>query len=117
MIEIEVYGKADEEICSGCDHDCGSCAPGDKKKTIDLFNEFSALLNNSELKGLYRASFFESSPENIARNKDVERLLSMAKLEPVICIDGAVTYLGGFSPEGLLFELNKKALSPKNPSK
>ncbi len=35
MIAIEVYGKADDAICAGCDHDCGTCAP-DRSRTPDL---------------------------------------------------------------------------------
>jgi len=105
MIAIEVYGKADDEICSGCDHDCGGCSPGAKRRTAELVEEFSALLKASELGTSYAVTFYESTPDNIARNPDVQRLLSMASLEPVVCIGGKVAYLGGFSPEGLLEEL------------
>lgn len=108
-MDIEVYGKADDEICSGCEgHDCGGCAPGAKRRTSELVTEFSQLLASSELGGRYSVRFIESTPENIAGNPDVARLLSMASLEPVICIDGRISYLGGFSPEGLLLELRKK---------
>jgi hypothetical protein len=108
-IKIEVYGKADDEICSGCEgHDCGGCAPGTRRRTPELVDEFSVLLAESELGGRYAVTFVESTPENIARNPDVERLLSMASLEPVICIGGRIVYLGGFSPDGLLLELRKK---------
>lgn len=108
MIAIEVYGKADDAICAGCDHDCGTCAPGAKRRTAELVDEFAALLSASDLGSLYDVSFFESTPDNIDRNPDVQRLLSMASLEPVVCIGGKVAYLGGFSPEGLLDELRKK---------
>lgn len=111
MTKIEIFGKAEEEICSGCEHDCGACSPGDKKRTIDLVNEFSELINKSEFNGQYSVAFYESSAENIARYKDVQQLLSMARLEPVICIGGSIAYLGGFSPEGLLEELRKKRAS------
>lgn len=108
-IAIEVYGKADDMICAGCDgHDCGACAPGEKKATKALVLEFEMLLAASELAGAYSVAFLESTPENIARNADVERLLSMARLEPVICVGGKIAYLGGFSPQGLLDELRKK---------
>lgn len=108
-IHIEVFGHAADEICSGCDgHDCGDCAPGVKKPTIELVEEFGALLAASELAGAYALSFHEATPENIRLIPDVERLLSMAKLEPVVCVDGKIAYLGGFSPEGLLEELRKK---------
>jgi len=109
MGKIEVYGHADAQICSGCEGDrCGGCAPGEKKRTIDLVGEFEAILKNSELGGSYSVEFIEATPENIGRNPDVERLLSMANLEPVICLDGKITYMGGFSPDGLLTELRKK---------
>jgi hypothetical protein len=108
-INIDVYGKAEAEICSGCEgHGCGDCAPGIKRRTLDLVTEFERLLAASELGAKYAVSFYESTPDNIARNADVQRLLSMASLEPVVCIGGAVSYLGGFSPEGLLSELRKK---------
>lgn len=108
-VAIEVYGKAEAMICAGCEgHDCGGCKPGEKKATRVLVDEFGALLKASELGGSYELSFYESTPESIARNPDVERLLSMAQLEPVVCIGGKISYLGGFSPEGLLEELRKK---------
>lgn len=108
-IDIDVYGKADDLICAGCEHSCGECAPGTKRKTSDMVEEFRSLLAASELGDRYSVTFYESTPDNIARNPDVKNLLSMASLEPVICIGGAVTYLGGFSPEGLLSELLKKS--------
>jgi hypothetical protein len=104
----DVYGRADDEICAGCEHLCAECSPGDKRRTRDLVEEFAQLLASSELGGRYTVNFWESTPGNIARNPDVERILSMASLEPVICIDSAIAYLGGFSPEGLLTELRKK---------
>lgn len=108
-INIDVYGKADDEICSGCEgHDCGGCSPGAKRRTADLVVEFGQLLAVSELGERYAVRFIESTPENIAGNPDVARLLSMASLEPVVCIDGRIAYLGGFSPDGLLLELRKK---------
>jgi len=109
MHRIEVYGHAEAQICSGCEGDhCGSCAPGEKKKTLELVNEFKQLLKKSELGGAYTVEFIESTPESIKKNADVDRLLSMANLEPVICLDTKITYLGGFSPDGLLTELRKK---------
>ena len=109
VINIDVYGKADEEICAGCEgHSCGDCSPGVKRRTIELVREFQSLLAASELGDLYTVTFYESTPQNIAGNPDVERLLSMASLEPVVCIGGAISYLGGFSPDGLLTELRKK---------
>ncbi len=109
MHTIEIYGHADAQICSGCEGDhCGSCAPGEKKRTIELVDDFRTILKNSELGTDYSVEFFESTPETISRNPDVEKLLSMANLEPVICLDTKISYLGGFSPEGLLTELRKK---------
>ena len=106
---IEVYGRATDEICSGCEgHACGDCEPGPKKATIQLVREFEVLLAASGLGDSYIVSFYESTPENIARNPDVQKLLSMASLEPVICIAGKIAYLGGFSPEGLLAELQRR---------
>ena len=111
-IEIDVYGKAEDRICSGCEHSCDECStatpPAAKRRTIDLVLDFKRLLADSDLGTKYSVTFFESTPENIARNPDVQKLLSMARLEPVVCIGGAVSYLGGFSPEGLLSELRKK---------
>lgn len=108
-IDIDVYGKAEDRICAGCEHSCnGDCVPGVKRRTIELVEEFRALLAASELGSKYSVQFLESTPQNIAKNPDVQKLLSMASLEPVVCIGGAVTYLGGFSPEGLLEELRKK---------
>ncbi|HOX91552.1 MAG TPA: hypothetical protein PLC54_01420, partial [Spirochaetales bacterium] len=87
-ISIEIFGHAQEAICSGCEGQaCGSCSPGEKKATLDLVNEFSALVAASELCSYYTVAFYESTPENIKRLPDVQRLLSMAKLEPVVCID------------------------------
>jgi hypothetical protein len=109
QIDVDVYGKAEDLICAGCEHSCGAgCAPGAKRRTVELVDEFRALLAASELGSRYSVTFYESTPENIARNDAVRQLLSMAALEPVVCIGGAVSYLGGFSPEGLLSELRKK---------
>jgi hypothetical protein len=106
---IEVYGRATDEICSGCEgHACGDCGPGPKKATIQLVREFEVLLAASGLGSSYTVNFYESTPGNIARNADVQKLLSMAKLEPVICIAGKIAFLGGFSPEGLLMELQRR---------
>lgn len=106
---IEVYGHSDELVCAGCEgHGCGDCTPGEKAPVGILVEQFRQLLEKSELAGSYAVEFFESTPENLARNPDVERLLSMAKLEPVICFDRKIAYMGGFSPSGLLDELRKK---------
>lgn len=74
----------------------------------ELVAEFKDLLERSELGALYTAELLEATADNLSRNPDVERLLSMAQLEPVICIGGKISYLGGFSPQGLLDELRKK---------
>ncbi len=109
-IPIDVYGRACDEICAGCEgHACGDCEPGPKKLTIQLIREFEVLLAASGLGRTYTLNFYESTPENLARNPDVQKLLTMAKLEPVICIAGKIAYLGGFSPEGLLTELQRRA--------
>jgi len=109
MIQVEIFGKADKEICAGCDgHECNACSPGIKTKTSQLVADFTRLLAASELAQTHLVQFYEATPQNIARNADVERLLSMAELDPVICFDGKIAYLGGFSPEGLMLELRKK---------
>lgn len=110
-IPIDIYGKADVEICAGCEHATTTghdCSPCGKTRTSVLVERFRQLLADSDLADRYEVAFYESTPRNIARNYDVQKLLSMASLEPVICIGGAVSYLGGFSPEGLLEELVKK---------
>ncbi len=111
-IEIDVYGKAEDRICSGCEHSCDECSTAmtsaAKRRTIDLVLDFQRLLAASDLGAKYSVTFFESTPESIERNPDVQKLLSMASLEPVVCVGGSVAYLGGFSPEGLLSELRKK---------
>lgn len=108
-IHIDVFGHSDDEICAGCEgHGCGDCSPGVKKPTQALVREFGELLSSSDLAGSYTLAFHEATAQNIARNPDVERLLSMAKLEPVVCLNGKIAYLGGFSPQGLLDELRKK---------
>lgn len=107
---IDIFGRASEELCAGCDsHACGTCEPGPKKPTIQLVREFEVLLAASGLGRIYTLNFYESTPENIARNPDVQKLLSMAQLEPVICVAGKIAYLGGFSPEGLLTELQRRS--------
>lgn len=108
VINIDVYGKAENQICAGCEHSCGECKPGTKRRTIELVDEFRALLAASDLGGRYSVTFYESTPQNIARNYDVQNLLSMASPEPVVCLDGKVTYLGGFSPEDLFSQFCNK---------
>ncbi|MBU0936918.1 MAG: hypothetical protein KKC64_14995 [Spirochaetes bacterium] len=108
---IEVYGRAEKELCFGCsshESECASCAPSAKKRTIDLFADFTALLQSTGLAPDWSAEFLEATPDNISRNADVQRILSMAELDPVICIDGKICYLGGFSPDGLLTEIRKQ---------
>lgn len=108
-LRIDVFGHSDKQICAGCEgHGCGSCTPGEKKATRVLFDEFVGLLETSDLRNAYTACFYEATPENIARNDDVQRILSMAELDPVICINGKIAYMGGFSPEGLLSEIRKR---------
>lgn len=108
-LKIEVYGIADKMICSGCEgHGCSTCSPGEKARTIDLFERFRELLGRSEFAPRSSAEFFEATPPNIARNEDVAKLLTMAELDPVIVLNGKVAYMGGFSPEGLLEELRKR---------
>ncbi len=107
MYRIEVYGHAEQEICEGCDGDCGSvdCAPGGKRPTSELVADFAAL---AEREGFpIELEFYEATEENIARHPDVQRLLSMADLAPIIVFEGKVRFMGGFSAQGLLDELKK----------
>jgi len=105
---IDVYGFADKMICAGCEgHGCTSCSPSEKQKTIDLVNEFRSLLEKSEFSTNASVNFFEATTENIARHDDVQNILSMAELDPVIVINDKLSYMGGFSPLGLLEELRK----------
>lgn len=107
---IDVYGFADKMICAGCEgHGCTSCSPAEKQKTIDLVNEFRSLLEKSEFASYASVNFFEATTENIARHDDVQNILSMAELDPVIVINDKLSYMGGFSPLGLLEELKKLA--------
>lgn len=108
MHQIDIYGFADRETCSGCDGNCADshCAPGAKQPTSRLIKEFEALVEEAKLD--VSVAFYEATDENIARHSDVQRLLGMADLSPVIILDGKVLFLGGFSPEGLRDELIKR---------
>ncbi len=108
MHQIDVYGFADREICAGCDGNCADahCAPGAKQPTARLVTEFEGLVKEAGLD--VAVTFYEATDENIARHRDVQRLLGMADLSPVIILDDKVLFLGGFSPEGLRNELVKR---------
>jgi hypothetical protein len=113
MHSIEIYGFADRELCGGCSHDhgeetCGSgaCAPGAKRPTRDLVEEFKRLAETAGLGAT--VSFYEATDENIARHPDVLKLLGMADLSPAIVMDGKLLFLGGFSPAGLIEEAKKR---------
>ncbi len=108
MHEIEIFGFADREICSGCEGECGagSCEPGAKVATRALVKEFEGLLAASGLDA--KASFYEATDENLERNADVKKVLSMADLSPAITLDGKLLFFGGFSPEGLVSEIAKR---------
>jgi hypothetical protein len=112
-VRIEIYGYADQAICSGCEsHEspggCTACSPGEKRKTMDLVRDFDALLAVSEYKGHATVEFVEADGSIAGRAPEVHRLLSMADLAPAIAVNGKVLYLGGFSPSGLLAELRKR---------
>ncbi len=107
MHEIDIYGFSDRAICEGCDGGCGEgdCAPGEKQATIVLVEKFKKLMENSTPP--YKITFYEATEENIARHPDVQRLLSMADLSPVVVLDGKLMFMGGFSAEGLKKEVGK----------
>ena len=116
MHSIEIYGYSEKELCAGCSHghgelSCGdgACAPGTKRATRDLVEEFKRL---AETAGLGTSvAFYEATDENISRHPDVRKLLGMADLSPAIVMDGKLLFLGGFSPEGLLEEAKKRLRS------
>jgi hypothetical protein len=108
MHKIDIYGFAKQELCAGCDH-CGSedCKPGAKQATSKLVDEFTSLLKKENFPA--EVSFFEATEENIAHNEDVQKILSMAELAPAIVLNDKLLFLGGFSPQGLLDEIRKRA--------
>jgi hypothetical protein len=108
MHTIEIYGFADREICSGCEGECGAggCAPGTKKATRFLVEDFERLLAASRLDAA--ATFYEATDQNLERHADVKKVLSMADLTPAIVLDGKLLFFGGFSPEGLVAEVAKR---------
>lgn len=106
---IEIFGYGNKAICAGCDgHDCAGCGTESKQATSELVAEFQALLAASDLAAEFETGFIEASDEAVAVNPAVASLLSMAELDPIICIDGSIAYMGGFSPSGLIVELQKK---------
>ncbi len=108
MHSIEIYGFAEREICAGCEGHCGEtdCAPGSKRATSALVEEFRGLLGRTGIKAT--VDFREATEENIARHEDVRKILSAADLTPAIVMDGKLLFLGGFSPEGLVQEVTKR---------
>jgi hypothetical protein len=106
MHKIEIYGFADQELCAGCEGHCDSCKPGAKQATEKLVDEFKSLVIENDFP--VEVSFYEATDENIARNEDVKKILSMADLAPAIVLDGKLLFLGGFSPQGLLDEVRKR---------
>ena len=109
VLQVEIYGHAEELLCASCaEGDCGSCEPGEKRKTSELIDEFTRIVASGPLAGKIETAFYEATDFNIERHPDVKRLLSMASLTPIIVVDGKVTFLGGFDPAGLVAELEKK---------
>ncbi|AEJ20597.1 hypothetical protein [Gracilinema caldarium] len=108
MNTIEIYGYAAQEICSGCEGHCGdgACQPGIKKTTETLVEEFTYLLKKAGIPA--ETYFYEATNENLVRNADVHRVLSMADLAPAIVLNGKLLFFGGFSPEGLVEEVKKR---------
>jgi hypothetical protein len=112
MHKIEIYGFAEQALCAGCGAEgeghCGDgdCKPGAKQTTSKLVDEFTSLLIEQNFPG--EVFFYEATEENIARNEDVKKILSMAELAPAIVLNGKLLFLGGFSPQGLLDELRKR---------
>ncbi len=108
MHKIDIYGFADQELCAGCEGNCGDgeCQPGIKQPTAKLVDEFKSLLAEQQFPG--EVTFYEATEENIARHEDVKKILSMADLAPAIVLDNKLLFLGGFSPQGLLEEILKR---------
>ena len=107
--KLEVFGHAEELIrASACD--CAHCSEAEcvKEKTSNVYMQFCELLQASQLSAVVVPEFIEISEESLQKNETVHQLLSMAQLEPAICLDGKLLYLGGFNPQGLLNELIKK---------
>jgi hypothetical protein len=113
-LKIEIFGYANQMVCSGCDSNegesagCAVCQPGAKRSTVELVEEFARLLESTEYRGKASVEFAEADDTIKERAPEVHRLLSMADLAPAIVVDGKVLYLGGFSPVGLLDELRKR---------
>ncbi|GAB1484632.1 hypothetical protein MASR2M78_34500 [Treponema sp.] len=108
MHKLEIYGNAEVEICEGCEGHCGEdeCKPGAKKTTKALVAEFMELL---ALKAYpVDVQFYEATDENLERQAEVKRLLSMADLAPAFVLDDKLLFFGGFSPAGLVQELEKR---------
>jgi hypothetical protein len=107
MHKIEIYGFANQELCAGCDH-CGGgdCKPGLKQMTSALVDDFKSLVVKENFP--CEVMFYEATEENISRNDDVKKILSMAELAPAIVLDEQLLFLGGFSPQGLLNEIRKR---------
>jgi hypothetical protein len=111
MHSIEIYGFAERELCAGCTHEhgdsgCATCAPGAKKPTLELVDDFRRMVEKDGFAA--SVDFYEATDDNIARHPDVQKLLGMADLSPAIVMDGKLLFLGGFSPEGLLVEAKKR---------
>ena len=108
MHKVEVFGYGSDLInASACDCEHCGTEPCKKEKMLDVYKKFSELLGASALGKTVTSEFIEISDESLMRNDSVRELLSVAHLEPAICLDGKVMYLGGFSPEGLLEQLEK----------
>lgn len=108
MHSIEIYGFARREICAGCEGHCGEadCAPGAKRATLSLVDEFRDLLGRSGIEAT--VDFYEATDENIRRHEDVRKILAAADLSPAIVLNGKLLFFGGFSPEGLVSEVAKR---------
>ena len=134
MHVIEIFGYYEREICVGCEGHCGEgapgesgsalkesgsspkesgsalkesgCAPGARQRTGALVERFKRLLEALPFEA--EAIFYEATEENLERNGDVKKLLSMVDLSPAIVLDGKLLFFGGFSPEGLVQEVSKR---------
>ncbi len=84
----------------------GGCSPGARQRTGDLVERFKRLL--AALPFEAEVVFYEATEENLERNKDVKKLLTMVDLSPAIVLDGKLLFFGGFSPEGLVQEVSKR---------
>jgi hypothetical protein len=115
--KISIIGHAEETLCgdscggagvgSSDGHGCAACLAGEKKRLDALVEEFSALVAASPYRGI-AVEFLRADGPEAAAMPGVARLLAVAELSPMVAIDGRPFCWGGFSPAGMLRELEKR---------